>query len=167
MHKKLIMIASLASLLAACTLSFAGGGNILASGEIDLAATATPSTNTQTVSVFNITGKEWSHVYAIAVQNNSDFATTTTVKRIDLDDTTVLLTAVATSNATTYAGFTAYGSTANSIKVYSGTNDAAIYTNTVTTYYPVEAPCAKDLIVTVTMPTNDAAATLEYLIYGD
>ena len=81
--KKFLSLIALA--LVACTIAYAGGGNILASGEITIAATITPSTNTQTVSLSNITGKEWAQVFAVVVQNNTDFATTTTVARVDLD----------------------------------------------------------------------------------
>lgn len=165
--KKFLMI--IASLLLA-TAAYAGGGNVLASGTIDIAASATPSTNTQTVAIDGSgvnSGKEWGQVYAVVVRNTSDFATTTTVARADLGDATTLVTAVAASNASTYAAATLYGSTSSSLVVYSGTNDAVLTTNTVTTYYPIPPPCAKDLLVTVTMPTNDAAATLEYLIYGE
>lgn len=158
----LLVLASL--LLAVCATA---APNILASGEIEIAASATPSTNTQSVGLYSNTGQEWGQVMAIIVKNNSDFVTTTTVARVDLDDATTLATAVAASNATTYAAATVYGSTANAVKVYSGTNDAAIFTNTVTTYYPIPAPCAKELLITVTTPTNDAATTLEYLIYGE
>lgn len=155
------------ALLAVATIALAGGGNILASGEIEIAACTAGSTNTQTVGLYNITGKEWGQVYAIVVKNNTDFPTVTTVSRTDLDDTTTLVSATATSGTTTYAAATLYGSTANSVKVYSGTNDVAVFTNTVTTYYPIPPPCAKELLVSVAITTNDAASTLEYLIYGE
>ena len=167
---KKITILAAALLVAIATAAFAGGGNVLASGTIDLAASATPSTNTASVGIYGSGANaniEWGKVYALAIQNNSDFTVTAVVSRVDLDDTTALITAVATSNATTYATYTAYGSTANAFKVYSGTNDAVVFTNTITTYYPVPPPCAKDLLVKVTMPTNDAAATLDFLIYGE
>ena len=60
--------------------------------------------------------------------------------------------AAAASNATTYAS--AYGTT------YAITASNVVPTTTV-------APCAKELLVTVKMPTNYAAGTLEYLIYGE
>lgn len=165
--KKLITSLLLVAVAFAASMSFAD--NLLASGEITIAATTTPSTNTQNVGVYDVLAKkEWSQVKAIIVQNNSDFVTTTTVARVDLDDTTTLLTAVAASNATTYASYTAYGVATNALVVYSGTNDANIVsTNFTYTYFPVAAPCAKDLTITVTTPTNDASATLEYLIYGE
>ena len=144
----------LASLLLA-TVAFAGGGNVLASGEIEIAATTTPSTNVQTVALNGSgvnSGKEWSQVFGVIVRNNGDFATTTTVARVDLGDTTTLATAVAASNATTYAS--TYGTT------YAVTASNVVPTTTV-------APCAKDLRVTVKTPTNDAAYVLEYLIYGE
>jgi len=89
------------------------------------------------------------------------------VTRIDLDDSTTLATAAAASNATTYTAVTLYGSITNAIKVYSGTNDAAVFTNSIISYYPIPAPCAKEVRLTVAYPTNDAAATLEYFIYGE
>ena len=168
MHKITTITATLIALLAVG--SAFGQGNVLASGTIDLPASATPSTNTATIGIYGSgqnSGLEWGKVYAAVVRNGSDFATTTTVSRADLGDNTVLVTVVAASNASAYAAATLYGSTANAQIVYSGTNDAVLTTNTVTTYYPIPPPCAKDLLVTVTMPTNDAESTLEYLIYGD
>ena len=167
---KKILILAVALLVAIATAAVAGGGNVLASGTIDLPASATPSTNTATIGIYGSgqnSGLEWGKVYAAVVRNGSDFVTTTTVSRADLGDNTVLVTAVAASNASAYAAATLYGATANAQIVYSGTNDVILRTNSVTTYYPIPAPCAKDLIVTVTMPTNDAAATLDFLIYGE
>lgn len=142
-----LILASL--LLAVCATA---APNILASGEIEIAATLTPSTNTQTVSISNVSGQEWGKVMAVIVQNNSDFVTTTTVARVDLDDATTLATAVAASNATTYSA--AYGTT------YAITASNVVPTTVV-------PPCAKELLITVKTPTNNAAATLEYLIYGE
>ena len=148
--KKIISLAL--AVLAVATFAVAGGGNILASGEIELAASATATTNTQSVALYNITGKEWAQVHAIIVQNNSDFVTTTTVARVDLGDTTTLATATAASNATAYTA--AYGVTSAGV----GTN--LVYTHTV-------PPCAKELLITVKQPTNDAASTLEWVVYGE
>ena len=39
-----------------------------------------------------------------------------------------------------------------------GTN--LVYTHTV-------PPCAKELLITVKQPTNDAASTLEWFVYGE
>lgn len=167
---KKITILAAALLVAIASPAFAGGGNVLASGTIDLPASATPSTNTATIGIYGSglnSGLEWGKVYAVVVRNGSDFSTTTTVARADLGDTTTLVTAVAASNASTYAAATLYGSTVNSQIVYSGTNDVILRTNSVTTYYPIPPPCAKELLVTVTMPTNDAAKKLDYLIYGE
>lgn len=163
--QKFIIIAL--ALLVGVGSAFAGGGNVLASGEIEIAATAVGSTNTATIGLYNITGKEWSQVHAIIVKNNTDFPTVTTVTRTDLGDTTVLATASAASNATTYADTTRYGTTANAVKVYSGTNDVAVFTNSIASYYPIPAPAAKELQISVAITTNDAAGTLEYLIYGE
>jgi len=166
MQKHITITAAMIALLAVVA-AFGQGQNLLASGEITLAASTNESTYTQSIGLYDSVRKtDWGRVHAVIVKNNSDFATTTTVARVDLDDTTTLITAAAASNATTYASYTAYGSTANSVVVY-GSNDTAIATNTVTTYYPVPPPCARELLITVTIPTNDAESTLEYLIYGD
>ena len=167
MHKITTITATLIALLAVGS-AFGQGQNLLASGEITLGVSTNEKSYTQSVGLYDSVRKtDWGRVLAVVVKNNSDFATTTTVARVDLDDTTTLITAAAASNATTYASYTAYGSTANSVVVYSATNDEAIATNTVTTYYPVPPPCARELLITVTIPTNDAESTLEYLIYGD
>ncbi len=166
MQKHITITAAMIALLAVGS-AFGQGQNLLASGEITLGVSTNEESYTQSVGLYDSVRKtDWGRVLAVVVKNNSDFATTTTVARVDLDDTTTLITAAAASNATTYASYTAYGSTANSVVVY-GSNDTAIATNTVTTYYPVPPPCARDLLITVTMPENDAETTLEYLIYGD
>ena len=167
MHKITTITATLIALLAVGS-AFGQGQNLLASGEITLGVSTNEKSYTQSVGLYDSVRKtDWGRVLAVVVKNNSDFATTTTVARVDLDDTTTLITAAAASNATTYASYTAYAATANPVVVYSATNDEAIATNTVTTYYPVPPPCARDLLITVTMPENDAETTLEYLIYGD
>ncbi len=166
MQKHITITAAMIALLAVGS-AFGQGQNLLASGEITLGVSTNEESYTQSVGLYDSVRKtDWGRVLAVVVKNNSDFATTTTVARVDLADTTTLITAAAASNATTYASYTAYGSTANSVVVY-GSNDTAIATNTVTTYYPVPPPCARDLLITVTMPENDAETTLEYLIYGD
>lgn len=166
MHKITTITATLIALLAVGS-AFGQGQNLLASGEITLGVSTNEESYTQSIGLYDSVRKtDWGRVLAVVVKNNSDFATTTTVARVDLDDTTTLITAAAASNATTYASYTAYGSTANSVVVY-GSNDTAIATNTVTTYYPVPPPCARELLITVTIPENDSEATLEYLIYGD
>lgn len=165
MHKITTITATLIALLAVGS-AFGQGQNLLASGEITLGVSTNEKSYTQSVGLYDSVRKtDWGRVLAVVVKNNSDFATTTTVARVDLADTTTLITAAAASNATTYASYTAYAATANPVVVYSATN--AIATNTVTTYYPVPPPCARDLLITVTMPENDAETTLEYLIYGD
>ena len=167
MHKITTITATLIALLAVGS-AFGQGQNLLASGEITLGVSTNEKSYTQSVGLYDSVRKtDWGRVLAVVVKNNSDFATTTTVARVDLADTTTLITAAAASNATTYASYTAYAATANPVVVYSATNDEAIATNTVTTYYPVPPPCARELLITVTIPTNDAESTLEYLIYGD
>lgn len=54
---KKITILAAALLVAIATAAVAGGGNVLASGSIDLAASATPSTNTASTLDFLIYGE--------------------------------------------------------------------------------------------------------------
>ena len=86
MLKITTITATLIALLAVGS-AFGQGQNLLASGEITLAASTNESTYTQSIGLYDSVRKtDWGRVHAVIVKNNSDFATTTTVARVDLDD---------------------------------------------------------------------------------
>ena len=131
--KKFTLIAI--AILALASVSIAG--NILANGEISIAATATQSTNTATIGVYDAQGQDWSLVYGVALKNNSATTTVTTVKAVDLGNTTAI--GAATTNTT----------------------GASSLINVVSAPIP-----AREVTLSVVIPTNATATTLEYIVYG-
>lgn len=165
MQKKLILTI-LAALLVAVAPVLAGGANILANGTIDIAATATPSTNTQNVGVYNNTGNEWGLVYGFRVANGTDFPVTNVLSCVDLGGSATVATVVCASQAVSYVSLVDPIGFTNAVVYRSGTNDLNIYTNLVKGWYAGAPFPAHDLLITSTTPTNDAAGEVSYYIYG-
>ena len=125
-------------LVAVIAISAFAQGNILANGQISIAANVLTTTNTVTVGVYDSARRqEWGLVYGIALRNNSAVTVLTTAKAVDLGTATLI--GAITTNATT----------------------ASSLINVVSAPIP-----AKELTISVVTPSNTVAATVDYFVYG-
>ena len=167
MQKKLFLTI-LAALLVAVAQVLAGGANILANGDIAIAATATPSTNTATVGLYDsVNGKEWGLVYGVRIANATDFPVTNVLTCTDLGGSATIAKVVCASQTVASVSLVDPIGFTNAVVYRSGTNDLNIYTNSVKGWYSGAPFPARDLKITATTPTNDAAGTESYYIYGE
>jgi len=137
--KKFTAIIAILVLVIAAGVVF-GEANILANGSVAIPITTTPSTNTQSVGLYNIKGQEWGEVCGIRIRNNSAATTTvTTVTCTDLGTTTPI--GSITTNTLGTSSF-------------------------ISTYTTGAAPTARMLQIQVVIPVTAVATTLDYYIYG-